>query len=64
MVVAKTLVAQGKKERALIALKKKRLHSQQLDWLDKLVLNVEESVRWALLVGCGGGLAGEACRHE
>ncbi|KAK2080064.1 hypothetical protein QBZ16_002460 [Prototheca wickerhamii] len=44
VVVAKTLVAQGKKERALIALKKKRLHSQQLDWLDKLVLNVEETL--------------------
>ncbi|KFM27311.1 Vacuolar protein sorting-associated protein 20-like protein 1 [Auxenochlorella protothecoides] len=42
-VVARTLVAQGKRDRALLALRKKRLHGQQLEFLDKLVLNVEET---------------------
>ncbi|KAL6773737.1 VPS20 [Auxenochlorella protothecoides x Auxenochlorella symbiontica] len=43
-VVARTLVAQGKRDRALLALRKKRLHGQQLEFLDKLVLNVEETL--------------------
>lgn len=38
-------MAQGKRDRALLALRKKRLHGQQLEFLDKLVLNVEETVR-------------------
>lgn len=42
--VARELVAAKKKERALLALKKKRLHENQLDQIDAWLLNVESMV--------------------
>ena len=38
---ARALVAKHQRERALLALRKKRLHEQQLDRLDAWLLNVE-----------------------
>lgn len=38
---ARALVAMQQRDRALLALKRKRLHEQQLDRLDAWLLNVE-----------------------
>lgn len=43
--VARLLVAAGKKDRALLALKKRKLQEQQLTRLDVWLLNVEQLVR-------------------
>lgn len=40
--VAKELIAAKRKERALLALKKKKLHEQQLDRVDAFLLNIEQ----------------------
>lgn len=45
LTVARTLLAQGRKDRARLALRKKRLQEAQLDRLDGWLLNVEEMVR-------------------
>jgi Snf7 len=42
--VAKDLVAAGRRDRALLALKKRQLHEQQLLQLDAWLLNVEAAV--------------------
>ena len=42
--VARQLVAAGRKDRALLALKKRRLQQRQLEKLDAWVLNVEGMV--------------------
>jgi charged multivesicular body protein 6 len=42
--VARGLLAQNKRDRALLALKKKRLQENRLDQLDAYLLNVEEMV--------------------
>lgn len=47
--VARELVAAGKKDRAMLALKKRQLHEQQLKKLDAWVLNVESTVSLILL---------------
>ena len=56
VVVAKTLVAQGKNDRALVALRRKRMHIQQYDTLQKFLINIEETVwlgwRWVSLALC------------
>jgi hypothetical protein len=44
--VARELVAQKKKERALLALKKKRLSEHQLASIQAYLMNVEDMVRW------------------
>jgi charged multivesicular body protein 6 len=43
--VARQLVAQQKKERALLALKKKRLSEHQLASIQAYLMNVEDMVR-------------------
>ena len=43
--MAKELVADRKRERALLALKRRRLHEQRLAGLDAWLLNVEQLVR-------------------
>ena len=64
MAVARELVGQGRKERALLALKRRKMQEGQAAKLDAWLLNVEEMVG---SVGCclgqqarpsGGGMAG------
>ena len=58
--VARHLVASGRKDRALLALKKRRLHQTTLGQLDAWLLNVESTVRlFVLLVE----YRASACRH-
>lgn len=45
--VARELVAQKKKERALLALKKKKLSENQLQSIQAYLMNVEDMVRGA-----------------
>jgi len=45
LAVAKELVADHKRDRALLALKRRRLHEQRLASLDAWLLNVEQLVR-------------------
>lgn len=63
-IVARTLIAQKKKERALLALKKKKLSENQLSSIQSYLMNVEGMVRpkgWGLSVG---GLFGCRVRHS
>ena len=48
--MARELVAAKKKERALLALKKKKLHEGQLEQIDAWLLNVESMVSAGELV--------------
>ena len=50
LAVAKELVASQKRERALLALKRRKLHEQRLGQLDAWLLNVEQLVRIALVI--------------
>jgi hypothetical protein len=63
IIVARTLIAQKKKERALLALKKKKLSENQLQNIQAYLMNVEGMVRvtiiswqfpWAVLFFWGG----------
>lgn len=45
IIVARTLIAQKKKERALLALKKKKLSENQLHSIQAYLMNVEDMVR-------------------
>jgi hypothetical protein len=52
--LARQLLSQKKRERALLALKLKKLHEQRLDQIDAWLLNVEGlvGVNRSLRVGC------------
>lgn len=67
VVVAKTLVAQGKNDRALVALRRKRMHIQQYDTLQKFLINIEETVwlgwRWVSLALCRCSWEGPALKQ-
>lgn len=45
--VARQLAGEGRRDRALLALKKKKLSEKQLVQLHTLIMNVEETVRLA-----------------
>ena len=55
MAVARQLVAQGAKGRALLALKRRALQEQQLAKLEAWLLNVEEMVGECVCVEAEGG---------
>ena len=50
LAVAKELVAAQKRERALLALKRRKLHEQRLAQLDAWLLNVEQVVRTVVCI--------------
>ena len=65
--MARELVGQGRKERALLALKRRKLQEGQAAKLDAWLLNVEQMVGTScLLAGSAGMLPwdGEACQIE
>jgi hypothetical protein len=66
IIVARTLIAQKKKERALLALKKKKLSENQLQNIQSYLVNVEGMVSvigiGAAGVGGSGVLGGELAR--
>jgi hypothetical protein len=51
--VARTLIAQKKKERALLALKKKKLSENQLATIQAYLMNVEGMVRAGAAAAAG-----------
>lgn len=53
--VARTLIAQKKKERALLALKKKKLSEKQLQNIQAYLMNVEDMVRFVGLEDAATG---------
>jgi hypothetical protein len=50
MAVARELVGQGRKERALLALKRRKLQEGQAAKLDAWLLNVEQMVGWCIVL--------------
>lgn len=52
--VASQLAKEGRRDRALLALRKKKLSEKQLVQLHSLILSVEEMVGSNLGRGCGG----------
>jgi len=63
IIVARTLIAQKKKERALLALKKKKLSENQLQSIQAYLMNVEDMVRLAGPEGTGDGGVSSWCMH-
>jgi hypothetical protein len=52
IIVARTLIAQKKKDRALLALKKKKLSENQLQSIQAYLMNVEDMVSSTSLLSC------------